>query len=235
MQNMWQRLTRREKNQQGAIVIEATISLTIFMFVMFTFFFVIQIAYTQAKVALALDSTAKEISQYVHVYYAAGMDKKFTGTGGTSSQYTTEAGKVVQGVGEFFGMLAEISNSTGVGTTLGVTDILATIEQVYTDGGSALKGDSLTDLSKNLAAKALVTKMMDSHLKGWPEDTAEAFMKRHHITELKTGDTKFLEEGKRDVFLSVQYKIEVVKLLNLSYTFNMQHCAYTQAWGGGGQ
>lgn len=61
--------------EQGAIVIEATISLTAFVFAIFTILFVVNICYIQAKMSVALNSAAKDISQYSYLYYMIGADK----------------------------------------------------------------------------------------------------------------------------------------------------------------
>ena len=55
------------KGRCGALYIEATLSLSFFMFAMFTLLSVIQISYTQARMAAALDSAAKEIAEYTHI------------------------------------------------------------------------------------------------------------------------------------------------------------------------
>lgn len=63
-------------------------------------------------------------------------------------------------------------------------------------------------------------------------DTPEAFMRRNHIISMDMSGSKFLEGG-NDVFMQVNYEIQVVRLLNLDITFQMSHCAFSQAWGNG--
>ena len=60
------------KKENGAIVVEATISLTAFMFAILTVIMVLDICYTQAKIGIALNATAKEISQYSYLYSLTG-------------------------------------------------------------------------------------------------------------------------------------------------------------------
>lgn len=59
----------KRKREKGAIVIEATISLTVFIFAILTILSLVDIAYVQAKMSVALNSAAKEISQYSYLYY----------------------------------------------------------------------------------------------------------------------------------------------------------------------
>ena len=53
----------RKENENGAIVVEATISLSVFIFVIFTILSIVNICYIQAKMSTALDTAAREISQ----------------------------------------------------------------------------------------------------------------------------------------------------------------------------
>ena len=47
---------QNQQGQRGAIVMEASLALPFFMFAIYTLLSVIQISYTQARVAVALDS-----------------------------------------------------------------------------------------------------------------------------------------------------------------------------------
>ena len=53
----------KQKKERGAIVVEATISLTAFIFAIFTILMIVDVCYTQAKISTALNSATKEISQ----------------------------------------------------------------------------------------------------------------------------------------------------------------------------
>lgn len=57
------------KKQKGAIVVEATIALSAFMFAIFTILSIVNICFIQARLGVALNTAAKEISQYSYLYY----------------------------------------------------------------------------------------------------------------------------------------------------------------------
>lgn len=61
--------------ENGAIIIEATLTLSFFMFAMITLLSVIQIAYAQSRMSVALCSATKSIAEYAHIYFATGMDE----------------------------------------------------------------------------------------------------------------------------------------------------------------
>ena len=56
------------KYEKGNITIEATIALTTFLFMFIMIYSLITICRAQAKIQVALDGTAKEISQYTYLY-----------------------------------------------------------------------------------------------------------------------------------------------------------------------
>lgn len=66
---------KNENRERGAVIVEASIALPIFMFMIITILSIINICYVQAKVQVAVNSTAKEMSQYFYLYGLAGLDE----------------------------------------------------------------------------------------------------------------------------------------------------------------
>ncbi len=62
------------KSDSGVVTVEATISLSAFMFLMVTLLTIINICVVQAKVVNAINATAKEISQYTYLYSLTGLN-----------------------------------------------------------------------------------------------------------------------------------------------------------------
>lgn len=211
---------KNHKGQRGAVIVEASLALPFFMFAIYTLLTVIQITYAQARMAVALDSATKQVSEYIHIYFALELDQTLTGENGMSSDLANEVGTFLQGMGSELGSIDE---------ELGR----------YVDGaGNALQGDSLVAMIQDLAGSALVRQIMESNMVDGPSDTAQAFMARNHIKNMNMNGSKFLEAGAnssgKDIFMRVNYEIQVVKLLNIDVTFRMSHCAYTRAWAGKG-
>lgn len=63
------------KRESGSVTIEATISLSAFMFAIVTILTIVNICIVQATVANAINTTAKEISQYSYLYSLTGFQK----------------------------------------------------------------------------------------------------------------------------------------------------------------
>ena len=58
---------KKTNRQRGAVIVEATLVLPFFMFAMYTLLSVIQITYTQARIAVALDSATKQAAESMHI------------------------------------------------------------------------------------------------------------------------------------------------------------------------
>ena len=205
---------QKRGSQKGAVIIEASIALPVFMFFMFTFYSVIQIANVQARMTVALDAAAKELAEYTHVFYATGMNKTFDGEGGKSSATAND-------VAEFLSGLAE--NLGSVNSELG---------QFVDDTGKALSNDSITDYLKDLAGKGMAKQIMKKNMVTGFDDTPEAFMKRNRIEHFNMDDSNYMQEGSNKIFLKASYDIRVIRLLNTDFSFHMSSCAYTEAWSG---
>lgn len=201
------------RKEQGAIIMEATLSLTFFMFAMFTLLSIIQIAYAQSRMSVALTSATKSIAEYAHVYYATGLDEAFSGTSGRSSELFGQLGSFLEQVGGELGPISE------------------ELEQFVIGAGQAASATSVTDILKNLAGEGLVVGLMNSNLGDGGENSAERFKRKYHIKDIDLLESRVLEDGNH-IFFRVKYRIEVVKLLNIDYSFDMSTWAYTDAWSG---
>lgn len=205
----------RNETERGAIVIEATLTLSFFMFAMFTLLSVVQIAYAQSRMSVALTSATKSITEYAHIYFATGMDEAFGGSGGKSSELFGEVGSFLEKIGGELGPISE------------------ELSQFVIGAGQSVSATSITDILKNLIGEGLVLGLMDSNLGDGSPGSAETFKKKYHIKNINMLESQVLESGNQ-VFFRIEYDIEVVKLLNVDYTFKMSTWAYADAWSGVG-
>ena len=66
-------MRRKFRDDSGSVTIEATISLSAFMFAIVTILTIVNICIVQAKVGMAINSTAKELSHYSYLYSLTGL------------------------------------------------------------------------------------------------------------------------------------------------------------------
>ena len=74
-----------DKNENGAIVVEASIAVPVYIFIIFTILSIINICYAQTKVQVALNSAARQYSEISYVMYVTGLGKRGGFCGGMSS------------------------------------------------------------------------------------------------------------------------------------------------------
>lgn len=194
------------REQRGAIIVEATLSLSIFMFFMFTLLSLTQIAYTQARMSTALDSVAKAVAEYSHIYYVTGLADATSGGGKTS--------EIANKLGDY---LEKLGGNDMVPGPLG---------KLLQGSGNALKGDSLSGLLKKLVSDGIAAKMLEDSL-------GKDFYARNRVENLSFMKSKVLQNGD-EVFLQVNYDVRVVRfpMLGLDYVFHMSSCSYARAWKG---
>lgn len=99
---------RREK---GAITIEATISLSAFMFLIVTLLTLVNICIVQARIAYAIHTTAKEISQYSYLYSLTGINGSQSRLYNAAKEQTGGIDKIVSNVNEVYSQIESLGNT----------------------------------------------------------------------------------------------------------------------------
>lgn len=219
----------KKENRRGTVIIEASISLMIFMLSVYAILSVIRLAYTQERVVIASDISAKEISEYSHILYASGVkgNVKADGSGITSTVANALANdKVISTLEQISGYFP--------GTTIG------TLTGQAADLLSSLKNDSFSTSVANKLADVIALQLIKLNLKTSQMD-ANAFMSMYHIKNMDTSDTNIMYNGDTptangQVAIVVKYTIElpIFKFFNLEIKkgIDCAHFSYTEIWGG---
>lgn len=214
-------LFRKNKvEENGAIVAEATIALSAFIFAIYLVLSIVDICYVQSKMGVALNSAAKEMSQYAYLYETLNMSEYMSGEGGKSS--------------EFMGSFSEVLNKISKGTS----NLSADLSNMFSTSAAQAGNDSLAEYLKNGLGMTLAKQLVKKNLVSFEGDTADAFLTRNHVKDGFSGlnfiNTTFLTDANQsEINLIVAYKVQVVRLLGTEYTFNFVQRADTKAWGKG--
>lgn len=107
------------KDEKGAIVVEATLSLTFFIFAMLMILSIANICLAQSKIGTALNSAAIEISEYSYLYGLTGLNDKHKELAHKGAEADEKIGNVASGVAELYGSISEIAN---VGSNIKISD-----------------------------------------------------------------------------------------------------------------
>lgn len=245
----------RRDREKGAIVVEATISLTAFVFAIFTILFVINIAYIQAKMSVSLNTAAKEISQYSFFYYKSGLSDVDKETSGDTADERQLVNDTVNGVGEFITAISDIPSHIDTGDIEGmVTQIENGAENVdqlvsqYADkiaddpkgfimGMGKMAAVELGQQGKAILGQVLAKAMMKKNLKAYEGDDPDKFLRRHNVVGgmdgLNFDHTTLMAYGEDQIQLVVKYDVKVIQLLNVDFNFTFWQAAQTRPWGDG--
>lgn len=246
----------RKGREKGAIVVEATISLSAFMFAIFTILSIVNCCFVQARISVALNTAAKEISQYSYLYYALGvnnLESEFNKGTEDSKQLATDT---IDGLGVFMSSLSGASASaqsgdfdkmineinTGKNTAQSVakkySNAINDDPKGFILGMGKMATNELKEEGKVMLAQMLAKAFMEKNLKSDKNDDADSYLKSYGVVDgmdgLDFNYTTFLAYGNsNEIQLVVTYDIQVIKLLNFDYKFTIRQCSKTTAWGNG--
>jgi len=193
----------RPNGEKGMVTIEATIALTTFLMAFLMIYSITTVCRAQARIQVALNNTAQEISQYSYIYGLSGLDASLgnfqTEANKTKADVNTLVSKTVE-VFEGIQTLGDDAKSAEVGD---VESMLNTWETISNDlkktgadaaavkdqiekmakdpqkllfGMAKLIGSEALEIGKSrLIAEPVARALITKHLKRSENDTADAF------------------------------------------------------------
>ena len=209
----------RRKNQEGAIVIEATISLTFFMLVIVTVLAVVNICLAQAKIGILIHGVAKDLSNYTYIYTMAGLNEKEKAISKKADYSRGKINNIVSQTDDVLGTIEKIGDA--------VFDKEFWTSMVNLLGEQAIqevKGSAIDKVCKSVAEKRLTSS----------GNSADAYLKKIGIEKGLAGldfrKSEFCAGGGDDIKIIVRYDVHALKLLNIDFDFHFEQCAYTKSW-----
>lgn len=209
----------KKKNEQGAIVVEATISLTAFMFLIVIILSITNICLTQAKMSVLIDGIAKDVSNYSYIYSMTGLMKWEQGVAQGAQQSRTDINTI-------------LDNSESLYTKIDtlVDDVFdkkfweslknLVLQQAVNEG----KGQALNLICKDIAKARMINDGQD----------ADTYLRYLGISEgvngLDFSKSEFCPNGSNDIKIIVHYKVHALELLGIEKEFEFEQCAQTKAW-----
>lgn len=194
------KLFNKWNNQRGAVTIEAAIALTAFLFMFIMVYSIVTVCRFQASVQVAINATAKEISQYSYLYSMTGLHEAMTELqeeGNATKQDTNAL------VGDIADVFSGIQSIGGTDVEFGdVESMMAQWDKLEADvnqteeslnkvkesimemskdptkllfGMAKMFASEGYELAKSAAAEALGRVLTEKHLKRSEKDTANAY------------------------------------------------------------
>lgn len=193
----------RECNREnGSVTIEATISLTAFMFTIITILTIINACIVQAKISAAIHMTAKEMSQYGYLYSLTGLLEKEAQLNQDGKNGTKEIDEVLVNINNLLNGIENLAGS-GKKSENDIEDILEEASEAAKD----IKG-SVSDLKNTLMkigkdpkklifgmAKLLSSEALElAKSRIIAENLSRALSEKHFITEKNGSPENYLRQ-----------------------------------------
>ena len=185
----------RENNDEGAIVVEASIAVPVYAFIIFTILTLVNICYAQAKVQIALNSAARQFSEIAYVAYASNLADAGGYSDGKSSDMTQKIST----------KLNETMNKWG-------------IQNETLSGMSEMLGKtSLTGILVNEGARATMQSLVDREFKLSKNGNSSSLVK---WLNMDTEPKVHAIITNNDVLVAgAYYEVKVIDLLNIDITY----------------
>lgn len=212
-------LIMKQKNENGAIIVEASICFPFFIFAIVMFLSLIDICMTQSKIATSLNVAAKELSEYSYLYILTGANDAQGYLADKSKLSADTVSKTLTGLDSMTSTILSDKNTikNDVNMLFSDTDnvdinkLLEDAKGIKSDAGSVIdEGKELGNTWKNAISDPMV--FMKSMIAlaangGWNEATAkvgsllaQAFMVKNLHTGTEGGSNyeaaeKFLKQN----------------------------------------
>ncbi|MBU3112346.1 TNT domain-containing protein [Clostridium lacusfryxellense] len=249
---------KRLKTQRGSASIEATVSLTAFIFVIMAIYAIVNFCIVQAKMATAINSTAKEISQYSYMYHALGvqeLDTKVT----EGKKQALDAYDAISALIENPDVEAKAGTGDGTGDLAKVIDDkkipvdgeLAKMQEAQSAISGAVKDPAAFVKSIGALGASVVIDKVKSHLIAAPiakglsqrhfgETSAEANTYLENLGVVGGYDgvnfdmsTMLVSGNPQDIQIIVYYNIGMSSIFPVDLKITMCQRASARAWLGG--
>lgn len=188
------------KNERGSVTIEATISLSAFMFTIVTILTIVNICIVQAKMSYAVNSVAKEISQYSYLYSLTGLNDREGEIYKAAKEDTKEVENVLTDINTVYNEIENLGQ-TGRQSMDNIDDILnawddvnSSVDTIGSAGSSAMKNiEEIAKDPKNLLfgiAKLGSVKAFDLAKSRLIAAPLAKVMCKKHLVDKKDGDVE---------------------------------------------
>lgn len=143
-------MRRKFREEFGSVTVEATISLSAFMFAIVTILTIVNICIVQAKMGVAINATAKELSHYSYLYSLTGIPGGQAKLAGAAEKHKGDINGVLSDVNTVFTEIQNIGKEDREEAE-DITEMLNGIKGSYdniSEAGGSLK-EKLEELAKD--------------------------------------------------------------------------------------
>lgn len=247
------------KQEKGVIIVEATFIIPMFIFLIITIMWVVNLCTAQAKIQMAINSAAKEISTYSYLYGLTGLNNKRAEMNESGSMATGSIDDAIDGVSKIYSGLSSASDSGQQavnGDFSGAKDSLEQGKSEIQSGGDSLKGVyekikkdpkgfliSLANATGSVAidsATGYVAGGMGKYFSEKHLETAKLSADEHMrklgvvggFDGIDFSHSRYCTGGSDDIIIVAEYQLKPIQFFKIDVKYNIVQTGRTKAWFG---
>lgn len=246
-------MKRRNRSEKGAIIVEASLVLPIFMFAIIAILFIVNLCTAQAKIQIAINNTAKEISQYSYLYSLTGINnfqadayEKGEASAGTANQFIDGFKDFTSNMENGLSGDMDYSNISDVIKNCGndyksMEEALKTISddpKSFAMGFAYALADEGIEHIKSQLAVPMARMLCKKHLSAG-DIPPEQYLKKLGIVPkngsyydgIDFSSSRLFPHGTdNSIIIVAKYQLQVINILGIDIKFNFVQTASTTGW-----
>lgn len=224
MKKCWNRGT----DERGAIIIEATLSLSIFLFAIVSLLMIINLCVAQARIGMTINGVAEDISKFSYIYEMTGLRDNQAKQFESSQEAETAVLDLSEAIKtlNFSDMASELNKMASSETILD-----SFWDMLKNRGTNYVSSLAMSKVCKEVAKDRLAFSYSGD---GDSEANADAYLKqlgvKNGLSGLDFSESVFCPNGQDDIVVVVNYEVEAGKLLGIDFSYHFTQCAATKTW-----
>lgn len=249
------------KKEKGAVIVEATLVIPMFIFLVITLMWVANLCTAQAKIQIAINSAAKEISSYSYLYGLTGINEMRAELYEKGETGRSTASEAITGVKDIYSALSDISDagSQAFNGAADLDDIVSGAQDGYQNMGSGIS--SLNNVYETIKkdpksfllsfCSAAAGNGIDKISSTVAGAMGKCFAEKHLTTEYLTADehlrklgvvnglngidfsaSRFCNSGGDEIIITAQYQLRPIQFFNIDVKYTIVQTGRTRAWFG---
>ncbi len=250
---------KKSNYEKGAVIVEATLVIPMFIFLVITIMWVSNLCTAQAKIQVAVNSAAKEIASYSYLYGLTGLNEKRATLSEQGAEGTATVSNAISGVQSVYSGLSSISDSGQQAISGNLNDAYNNAENGYNqiESGAGSLNNAYETIKKDpkgfmislgKAAGSIAIDAGTSYLSG---AMGKYFSEKHLETSTVSANdylkklgvingfdginfshSRFCIGGSEDIVIVAEYQLSPIKFFNIDVKYNIVQTGRTKAWFG---
>lgn len=252
---------KRFKSENGAVIVEASLIIPMIMMLVITLMWVVNLCTAQAKIQIAVNSAAKEVSQFSYLYGLTGLNDKRSGLAQEGQGTTATVDEGIDGIQQMYSGLSSIGDTgkqafssgnfsnvvsdarngydnveAGANTVKNVYDEIKKDPKSFLIGlGKASASVGIDVATSYLIAAPLGKYFAEKHL-STSTRSADQYLKKLGVVGgfdgINFNLSRFCTSGNDEIMIVAQYKLAPIRFFNIDVEYNIVQTGATKAWFG---